>query len=70
MKTLQQVVAEIKGFDVSKSESRRFAETEFAQLYAWIKADVVAHLLEEQRKNNIRIRKQFLKSKYNEKIKL
>ena len=47
MKTLRQVVAEIKNCDVSRSESRQFAEEEFAQLYAWIKADVVANLLKE-----------------------
>lgn len=48
MKTLQQVVAEIKNHDVSKHESRIFALNEFAQVYAWIKADVVANLLEEK----------------------
>lgn len=64
MKTLQQVVTEITGQDISKYDSRIFAENEFAQLYAWIKADVVSNLLQEQKANNERIRKQNLKNKY------
>lgn len=64
MKTLEQVVTEIKGCDVSKKESKYFALNEFAQVYAWIKADVVAKLLEEQKQKNICIKKDELKQKY------
>lgn len=64
MKTLQQVVTEIKGHDVSKKESKDFALNEFAQVYAWIKADVVANLLEEQKQSNQRVKKDELKKMY------
>jgi len=47
MKTLQQVVTEIKSHDVSRSEAREFAEKDFGQIYAWVKADVVARMLKE-----------------------
>lgn len=64
MKTLQQVVTEIKGHDVSTKEAKDFALNEFAQVYAWIKADVVANLLEDQKQSNQRIQKDELKQKY------
>ena len=44
-KTLQQVVTDITGQDISKYDSRIFAEKEFAQIYAWIKSDVISNIL-------------------------
>lgn len=47
-KTLQQVVTEIVNQDVSKYDSRIFAEDQFAQIYAWIKADVISRMIAEK----------------------
>lgn len=48
-KTLQQVVSEIKGTQVSIMEAREFALSEFGQVYAWIKADVISNLIKEKK---------------------
>lgn len=48
-KTLQQVVQEIKGEDVSIRESKEFALNEFGQLYAWIKADTISNILKSKK---------------------
>lgn len=48
-KTLQQVVQEIKGEDVSIRGAKDFAIAEFGQIYAWIKADVVSNLIKEKK---------------------
>ncbi|MNQ97006.1 hypothetical protein D3C85_1126310 [compost metagenome] len=48
-KTLQQVVQEIKGEDVSIRGAKEFAVAEFGQIYAWIKADVVTNILKTKK---------------------
>jgi len=48
MKNLQQIVSEIKGYPVTMEEALKMAENNFGQIYAWVKADVVAGLLEEK----------------------
>lgn len=50
MKNIQQVVSEIKGSPVTMDEALKMAENNFGQIYAWVKADVVAKLLEEKNK--------------------
>ena len=48
MKDIQQVVSEIKGNPATMDEALKMAENNFGQIYAWVKADVVAKLLEEK----------------------
>lgn len=50
MKNLQQIVSEIKGYPVTMDEALKMAENNFGQIYAWVKADVIAKLLEEKTK--------------------
>lgn len=51
MKNIQQIVSEIKGSPVTMDEALKMAENNFGQIYAWVKADVVAKLLEEKKRN-------------------
>ena len=48
MKDIQQIVSEIKGHPATMDEALKMAENNFGQIYAWVKADVVAKLLEEK----------------------
>lgn len=48
MKNLQEIVSEIKGEPVTMAEALKMAENQFGQIYAWVKADVIAGLLEEK----------------------
>lgn len=50
MKNIQQIVSEIKGSPATMDEALKMAENNFGQIYAWVKADVVAKLLEEKTK--------------------
>ncbi len=49
MKNIQQIVSEIKGKPATVDEAFKMAENNFGQIYAWVKADVVAKLLEEKK---------------------
>lgn len=40
-KTLTEVVSEIKGYPISSRYAESFARTNFAEIYAWIKHDVL-----------------------------
>lgn len=40
-KTLKEVVSEIKGCQISNRYAESFARTNFAEVYAWIKHDVL-----------------------------
>ena len=51
-KTLVQVVNDITGHENEEWYAMHFAKHEFAQLYSWIKADVISNILEEQRIKN------------------
>lgn len=48
MKTLQAVVGEIVGHDVTVDFAKEFANKQFGQVYAWVKADVVEKILKER----------------------
>lgn len=55
MKTLQVVVGEIVGHDVTDDFAKDFANKQFGQVYAWVKADVVAGLLRDKENTNTSI---------------
>ena len=40
-KTLKQVISEIKGYPISNMYAESFARSNFAEVYAWIKHDVL-----------------------------
>jgi len=48
MKTLQEIVSEIVGYDVTVEFAKEFANNQFGQVYAWVKADVVENLLKKE----------------------
>ncbi len=48
MKNIQKIVSEIKGYPVTMDEALKFTETQFGQIYAWVKADVIEKLLKQK----------------------